>query len=113
MRLRLLLEYDGTAYHGWQVQPNGVTVQEKLEEAIRTITGETVRLRVAGRTDAGVHAWGQVADARLESEWEPETIVRALNAVLPKDIAVLAADRAPDDFSSQRASIGRPIDTSS
>ena len=90
--LRMLLEYDGRAYAGWERQRNGLAVQEVLESAIERITGEKVILNGSGRTDAGVHALGQVASFTLEHRIERSDLLRALNAVLPGDVAVLALD---------------------
>ncbi len=96
--IKLTLAYDGTAYAGWQVQPERTTVQGALEAAIERVTGQASRTLASGRTDAGVHALGQVASFRTECELEPDVLVRALNARLPLDIAVLDAVRAADDF---------------
>jgi len=96
--LRLTLAYDGTAYAGWQVQPGHPTIQEALETAIRQITGEQGRTLASGRTDAGVHALGQVVSVRTETKLPPEVLLRALNAMLPDDISVLDAAEAPEDF---------------
>lgn len=96
--IRLVLAYDGTGYHGWQIQPNGISIQECLEKKISLITGETVNVLSAGRTDAGVHALGQVAAFRTASRHAPEVFFRALNATLPDDIRILAADEAPNAF---------------
>lgn len=97
--IKLTLAYDGSAYAGWQVQaPGRVTVQELLETAIRAVTGQSVRVMASGRTDAGVHALGQVASFRTESCLAPPVLVRALNANLPDDVAVLDAADVPDDF---------------
>jgi tRNA pseudouridine38-40 synthase len=102
VRVRVLLEYEGTKYHGWQVQPAKRTVQEAVEAAILAVTGEAVRVRPAGRTDAGVHARGQVADFRLAREdFPPAKLLRALNAVLPPDVAILKCEAAPEGFSAQ------------
>lgn len=97
--LKLTLAYNGTQYAGWQVQaPGRTTVQEVLERAIAAVTGETVRAMASGRTDAGVHALGQVASFRTQSALPAEVFVRALNAHLPDDVAVLDARDVPDDF---------------
>lgn len=97
-KIKLILEYDGTAYHGWQIQKKGETLQSILEDRIAKITGEQARLISASRTDAGVHASGQVAAFRTESRLDPQTIKRALNAVLPQDIRVLDASEADGSF---------------
>ena len=97
MTARLLLEYDGTDFAGWATQPGLRTIQETVEAAVATVHRGEVRLTVAGRTDRGVHARGQVASH--EGEAAP---VRNLNALLPPDVAVLASDEAPDDFDARR-----------
>ncbi len=102
-RVKLTVAYDGTAYAGWQVQPNGPTVQSAMEEALARILQEPVRLRAAGRTDAGVHARGQVADFSDSGRRDLETVVRGGNALLPPDIRILSAQEAPEDFDSQRS----------
>jgi tRNA pseudouridine38-40 synthase len=94
---RLDLEYDGTAFAGWSTQPGLRSVQEEVERALATILRREATLTVAGRTDRGVHAWGQVAS--YEGEPAP---ARALNAVLPHDVAVLACAMAPDGFDARR-----------
>jgi tRNA pseudouridine38-40 synthase len=96
--LRLVLEYDGTHFHGWQSQPSVRTVEGVLRDALRQVTGEAPRLTAAGRTDAGAHSHGQVVGVPLSREWEPERLSTALNAVLPQDVAVRQADRAASDF---------------
>lgn len=96
--VRLLVEYDGTDYHGWQRQPTAATIQGTLEAAIRRISGEQVALVGAGRTDAGVHAAGQVAHFHSRSAMPPEVWRRALNAVLPPDVKILEAAEAPETF---------------
>lgn len=96
--IRLTLAYDGTAYAGWQVQSKGKTIQEVLESALARITGQSVRVTASGRTDAGVHALGQVVGFRTECRLPVEVLMRALNAELPRDIAVLAAAEAPEGF---------------
>jgi tRNA pseudouridine38-40 synthase len=99
---RLLLEYDGAEFEGWQVQPRRRTVQGELEKALRRITGKRCRVTGAGRTDAGVHAEGQVASVVVATHLAPDSLRRALNAVLPKDLAVLALEPAPDGFDARR-----------
>ncbi len=96
--IKLLLQYDGTNYHGWQSQKGGGTIQDIIKEKIQGITGEDVRLTGASRTDAGVHALGQVAVFGTESRLEPDVIVRALNAKLPADIGILDAEETNYDF---------------
>ena len=96
--LKLTIAYDGTAYAGWQVQPDQPTVQETLENAIAKVTGQRVRVLASGRTDAGVHALGQVVGFRTDSALPPDALLRALNANLPPDVAVLKVVEAPDDF---------------
>jgi tRNA pseudouridine38-40 synthase len=100
---RLVLEYDGTDFAGWQSQAQGErTVQGTLAAALAQIAGGPVRVVGAGRTDAGVHAEGQVAAATLETRLDAETLARALNAKLPADVAVLAASVAADGFDPRR-----------
>ena len=85
---KLLIEYDGTDFVGWQVQPRGRSVQGVIQAAFSSIVGHDVTLIGAGRTDAGVHARGQVAHAKLETHLDPHTMQKALNARLPEDVAV-------------------------
>lgn len=100
---KLTLEYDGTEFAGWQTQPEGQrTVQETLERALHDVTGWPVSVVGAGRTDAGVHAEGQVAGCTVETRLEPETLARALNANLPGDLCVVAAAYAGDTFHARR-----------
>ncbi|MEW6720735.1 MAG: tRNA pseudouridine(38-40) synthase TruA [Thermodesulfobacteriota bacterium] len=101
-RVKLTVTYDGTAYAGWQVQPNGTTIQAVMEAALARILQEPVRLRAAGRTDAGVHAREQVADFADSGRRDMETIVRGGNALLPGDIRILSAQEAPQDFDARR-----------
>jgi tRNA pseudouridine38-40 synthase len=88
---KVVLEYDGTEFSGWQIQPNGRTVQEELEKALRQITGDDVRVAGGGRTDAGVHARGQVATFAINKDHGPAELRRSLNGVLPEDVVVLDA----------------------
>jgi tRNA pseudouridine38-40 synthase len=101
-RFKLTLSYDGTAYRGFQVQPNGPTVQSVTEAALSRILQEPVKLRAAGRTDAGVHAREQVADFADTGLRPPETIVRGGNAMLPPDIRIVAAEEVPLTFDARR-----------
>ena len=101
-RVKLTVAYDGTAYAGWQVQPNGRSIQATMEEALARILQEPVRLRAAGRTDAGVHAREQVVDFSDAGARDLETIVHGGNALLPPDIRVLSATVAPETFDARR-----------
>jgi tRNA pseudouridine38-40 synthase len=101
-RLKLVLEYDGTAYHGWQVQPGLDTIQGRLEGALSRLAGVPVPVMGAGRTDAGVHALGQVASCAADLRLDDATLQRALNALLPRDIAVCRAETAPWGFDARR-----------
>ena len=105
---RLTLEFDGTEFQGWQFQPDGRrTVQGALEIALARVTGERVRPIGSSRTDAGVHAEGMVASARLDTALEPERLRRALNAALPEDVAVRELVVAPDGFHARRDATGK------
>jgi tRNA pseudouridine38-40 synthase len=107
-RYRLTLEYDGTPFVGWQVQALGKSVQGRLTEAIHKFSGETVSLRGAGRTDAGVHAQGQVAHFDLAREWPPETVRAAVNFHLkPDPIAVLDCTQVSSEFDARFSAIAR------
>ncbi len=97
-KLKLTLEYDGTAYGGWQIQENADTVQGRVERALEEVLRERVRLHGAGRTDAGVHARGQVAHFQTASALPPENILKGANTHLPPDIAILEAEEAEPDF---------------
>ena len=98
MIIKLTVEYDGTEYCGWQIQPNGVTVQQCLNQAVRAVTGEETQVTGSGRTDSGVHALGQVAHFETSSTIPPERFAPALNSVLPKDIRVVSSELAEDGF---------------
>jgi len=99
--------YDGTSYAGFQVQANAPTVQGELERALSSVCDEAVRVTGAGRTDAGVHASGQVIDFRTASALDGGTIGRGVNALLPEDIAVSAVEPAADDFHARFSATGR------
>lgn len=105
--LRLTVAYDGTAYHGWQVQPTCPTVQGELERCLRQLTQQPCRVRGAGRTDAGVHARGQLANVCCETALACDTLLRGLNALLPADIVVRAVDDVPLSFDSRRDNRGK------
>jgi tRNA pseudouridine38-40 synthase len=107
---KLTLQYDGTDHVGWQRQPGGASIQGAVEEALRPIEGDHVTVHGAGRTDAGVHATGQVASFRLNASIDPVTLARALNAVLPLDIRVAGAEVMPDDFHARFSAIGKIYD---
>jgi tRNA pseudouridine38-40 synthase len=106
-RLRLLVEYDGTGFAGWQRQPGQRTVQGALEDAVREMTGETVFIRAAGRTDAGVHADGQVASLDLEANIPVHGLLRGLNTILPADLALLEVSEAAPDFDARFSARGK------
>ena len=107
MRLALIVEYDGTAYSGYQYQDNAPSIQEELEKAITRLTRENTRVSGAGRTDAGVHALGQVVAFDTEADYPPETFVKALNHHLPDDIAVKEAHRVEPGFDPRRMALSR------
>jgi tRNA pseudouridine38-40 synthase len=95
---KITLAYDGTDFVGWQRQATGVSIQGLLEDALRALDDRDVPVAGAGRTDAGVHALGQVASFALERSIDAETLARALNARLPPAVRVIAAEPAADDF---------------
>lgn len=102
MRIAITVSYDGTDFCGWQVQPNGVSVQQTIEDAIEKITGERVRVTGSGRTDAGVHALGQKAHFDTKSTVPPERFCLALNTVLPPSVRVLDSKKVKDGFDACR-----------
>ncbi|MGO9398835.1 MAG: tRNA pseudouridine(38-40) synthase TruA [Xanthobacteraceae bacterium] len=107
-RYKLTIEYDGTPFVGWQVQDNGVSVQGVITDAVLAFAGERVVVGGAGRTDAGVHALGQVAHIDLAKDWDGNTVRDALNAHLrPHPVAVLTAERVADDFDARFSAIKR------
>jgi tRNA pseudouridine38-40 synthase len=105
--LRLLLEYDGGAFHGWQRQQGLRSVQGDLEAAVKVMTGEEVFVRGAGRTDAGVHAMGQVANFRTDARIPTGGFLRGLNANLQPDVAVLEVTEVPEAFDARLAARGK------
>ncbi len=107
-RYKLTIEYDGKPFVGWQLQDNGISVQGVITEAIAAFTGERVTLQGAGRTDAGVHALGQVGHVDLVKDWDTDTVRDAINFHLrPWPIAVLTADNAADTFEARFSAIKR------
>jgi tRNA pseudouridine38-40 synthase len=98
VNIKVVLEYDGSAFSGWQQQAKGRTVEAELKRALREVTGQDHTVYGAGRTDAGAHAEGQVASFHTDGRIAPRRLVAALNARLPDDVAVLSAQEVPDDF---------------
>jgi tRNA pseudouridine38-40 synthase len=96
--IKLTLAYDGAEFHGWQIQPGQPTVQGLITDILRRLTQEQVTLHAAGRTDAGVHAWGQVANFKTDSHLFPEELAHGLNALLPPAVRVRSAEEASPDF---------------
>ena len=103
-RIFLVVSYDGTNYHGWQLQKNAVTIEEKLNEAISLLTGEDIQVTGASRTDAGVHAHGNVAVFDTESEIPAEKFSYALNSRLPEDIVIQESKEVAPDFHPRHVS---------
>lgn len=101
------IEYDGTNYSGWQIQPNSRTVQEEIMKALKKLTGKKVNINGSGRTDAGVHAYGQTASFILEGTIPVERLPLALNSNLPKDISIINAIEVPKDFHARYSAIGK------
>lgn len=105
--IKLILGYDGSQYHGWQRQGNGISIQEVIEEKIKIMVGAPVKLFASGRTDAGVHAINQVCNFTTHSDIDPEAIKRGLNSLLPDDIHVTAAEYAPLEFHARYSARGK------
>jgi len=97
-RIKLIVAYDGTNYCGWQVQPNGITIEEVLNKALKKLTGEDILIIGASRTDSGVHAMGNVAVFDTETTIPPEKIAVALNQRLPEDIVIVKSEEVAADF---------------
>jgi tRNA pseudouridine38-40 synthase len=107
-RFRLDLEYDGRPYKGFQAQGDLPTVQASIERAVKSFSGETLRLQAAGRTDTGVHALHQVAHIDLERDWKPQVVRDAMNAhLVPEPIAITSASLAPEGFHARFSATGR------
>jgi tRNA pseudouridine38-40 synthase len=105
--VRLTLQYDGSGFAGWQLQPRERTVQGELESALARLTDRPARVAAAGRTDRGVHAAGQVVSAAVPAKWQPAELQRALNAVLPSDIWVVDAGEADAAFHARFSAVAR------
>ena len=97
-RIKLTIAYDGTNYCGWQIQPNGITIEEVINKALQKLTGEPILVIGASRTDSGVHAMGNVAVFDTETSIPPERIAMALNQRLPEDIVIVKSEEVPLDF---------------
>jgi tRNA pseudouridine38-40 synthase len=107
-RYKLTIEYDGTPYSGWQRQDNAPSVQQTVEEAMERFVGAPVRLRCAGRTDAGVHATGQVAHVHIDKDWRTDTVRDATNVHLrPHPVTILSAEFVPDTFDARMSATRR------
>ncbi len=104
---KMILEYDGTAYCGWQRQPNGISIQQILEEAVARIIGENVSIIASGRTDAGVHALNQVASFRAHTRLPANKMFLGINSVLPQDSVVKDLQEAPPDFNALKNAMGK------
>ncbi len=100
--IKLLIEYDGTNYLGWQVQPKGPTIQGMLGDKIKLLTGESIQLFGSGRTDAGVHALGQVAHFKTQSRMDLCSMQRALNSLLPRDIVIQKIEEVEEGFHARK-----------
>ncbi len=105
--LQLVLQYDGAGFAGWQRQPETRTVQGVLEEAMQRLCETHVNVLGAGRTDAGVHALGQSAGVRVSDRWSPSALMRALNAVLPRDVRVSECHSMVPDFHARHSAVSR------
>ena len=105
--IKLTIRYDGTNYCGWQFQKNGLSIQETIEKAVKKITGAHSAVIASGRTDAGVHAFAQVANFKTSSEIPLNNLRMALNTILPDDIVVLRAEEAQAGFNSQKHAVSK------
>ena len=100
--IKLVIEYDGTNYLGWQVQAKGLTIQGMIEEKLKLLTGESVRLIGSGRTDAGAHAFGQVAHFKVQNRMDVGTIQKAINSLLPPDIVIKKVEEVEENFHARK-----------
>ncbi len=104
-KFKILIEYEGTRYHGWQVQPNGITIQEVLQNCLKKITKEKRSVVGSGRTDAGVHAEGQVAHFETTSKMTSQQFLMAFNSLLPHEIVIKQVTEVPATFHAQQSSV--------
>ena len=105
--IKITIEYDGTNYHGWQIQPNAITIQAAIQDALAKITKTQTQIIGAGRTDTGVHAAGQVANFHTHSQMSPTAFQKALNATLPRDIVITAVEEVSPDFHARFSAVSR------
>jgi tRNA pseudouridine38-40 synthase len=104
---KLVIAYDGTRYSGWQVQPNGIAIQQRIQQALEMVIGESIALHGSGRTDAGVHAQGQVAHFHSSKVIDLYRIQHSLNGILPKDIRILEVEGVPFDFHARYSAVSK------
>src|SRR5712671_6893071 len=107
MNFKLLIQYDGTEFHGWQIQEKQRTIQGELTRVLSLLDDRPVTVHGSGRTDAGVHAEGQVASVQLQRQMKPAKLRNAINGNLDRDVRVLFAEVAPDDFHARYSAIGK------
>ena len=105
--IKVTIEYDGTNYHGWQIQPNAITIQAAIQDALAKITKAQTQIIGAGRTDTGVHAAGQVANFYTPSQMPPIAFQKALNATLPRDIVIIDVEEVSPDFHARFSAVSR------
>ncbi len=103
LNFKLLLEYDGTSFHGWQRQPKDITIQQVIEDALLKITREKTVVYGCGRTDSGVHALNYVANFRSQTHHGPDVFIKALNSILPDDIVIKDCSLVPEDFHARKS----------
>ena len=106
-RIAITVEYDGTHYQGFQLQNSKPTIQGELEEALKRLTQQSIRVRGASRTDSGAHALGQVVDFKVDSKLETEQFIRGLNFYLPKDIGIQSAHEVSEAFNARKHAADR------
>ena len=102
MTIKLVVTYDGTDFSGWQIQKSGRTVQGEIQSALKTLTGEDITLTGSGRTDAGVHALGQVASFETSATIPPKNFAKALNTILPSDVKIISSEQVEDGFNARK-----------
>ena len=107
MNFKLLIQYEGTDFHGWQVQENARTIQGELERVVSSLEDAEVKVSGSGRTDAGVHAEGQVANVHLKRDFAPDKLRAAINGNLCRDIRIIDVDVVPDDFHARFSAVSK------